>query len=367
MKKSLLIASCLLSFSFAQNINYARGDIQTLTLPKNKIDIYGSMLKMNDTLDVLDIKQKEFGGTANYDAIGDLNGYDIGIRYGLLDDLSLFYNRSKQQIEYSSNEISNTKDRFFLRYNLFNNNIAVLNSGVSIDFGFETNRLEDFYYNDFTTINTLIKKVLPNDDASLKYSDGITPFSGEPFARAEGYYAYFNHALTQLSDDPYIALKDTSDRSSFIRFLTGYYTKNSSINFYFGLKNTKIKSLITTTDEILSIAKTAGFDLNRRLDRDENMLFAGFSITKEKNGKIVEFSYEYDRFDRDDDLGYIDFNHVINIGFSKVITKNLLFFVNGKLLYRQFNGEIPYLYNQYTQTSYDHKYGYTQMGIMISF
>jgi hypothetical protein len=97
------------------------------------------------------------------------------------------------------------------------------------------------------------------------------------------------------------------------------------------------------------------------------MLFAGFSITKEKNGKIVEFSYEYDKFDRDDELGYIDFNHVINIGFSKVITKNLLFFVNGKLLYRQFNGEIPYLYNQYTQTSYDHKYGYTQMGIMISF
>jgi tetrahydromethanopterin S-methyltransferase subunit G len=371
MKKVLVATSCLMSLLYSENINYARSNLQTLTLQKNKIDIYGSILKMNNTLDVLKIKESEFGGTANYNSIGDLSGHDIGIRYGLLENLSIFYSNSKQDIQYSSNTLSNTRNELFVRYNLFNNPYVTLNSGISIDFGIIQNKLKDFYYEDLANINTLIKKFVPNENISLKYLDGIQKEEYERRPKPEGYYIFLDDGsyvnLSQepysLSRSPYISLEDTYDSSKYIRVLTGYYTKHSTVNFFAGIKQTKISSLITTNDEILEISDK----FNKRLDRNENMLFAGFSFTKEYNTKILEFSYEYDKFDRDDNLDYINSNHIINIGLSKIVNENLLMFINGKLMYRQFNGQIPYLYNEYTQTSYDHKYGYAQAGLIISF
>jgi hypothetical protein len=216
-------------------------------------------------------------------------------------------------------------------------------------------------------MNDLIKKVLPNKSAKIEYSDGTTVFDNDPFPSEEGYYAYFNGRRTPLTQDPFVALKDTSDESIFIKILTGFYANHSLSDFYIGYKKTKIKNLITTTDEIKKLAADEGYDLEKRLDRDEKMLFFGFNYSKESGSYIYEFNYEYEKFFRDEGLDYINYNHIVNASISYTITKNFLVNIGGKIMYRQFNGQIPYLYNKYTQTSYDHKYGYASVGLQYNF
>lgn len=351
----------------AENINYANSDIHTLTLKKGRVEFFADYLKMNDQLDIFNIKKHEFKNAKNFDAIGDLTGYRVGFRYGLSDKLMLSYGRTHQKIGYSSDNIFNNRDNLYLRDNLFQYPSAFFNSGVSLDIGFERNSLDDFYLRDLETINSLIHKILPNKSAELRYSDGKTPFKGEPKARKKGYYAYFNHTTTKLKNSPYVALKKTNDNSIFFRLLTGFYKNNSLTDFYLGLKRTKINNLITTTDEIKKLALDQGYNVEKNLDRFETMAFGGLNYSLNIGKFIYEFNYEYEKFFRSKGLDYIDYNHIIRASISYIVNKKLFLNIGGKFMYRQFNGQIPYLYNKYTQTSFDHKYGYVSFGAEYHF
>jgi len=365
--KIFIIVVLSLSYGLSKNLNYAIHDAHTLTIPKNQLTISYDYMLMNDTVDVLDIKEKEFGNSTKYDAIGDLNGHNIKLRYGILDDLMIGVRFKKEDIQYSSNTITNTNIDTYMRYNIFNHKYATLNSGLSFDIGYVSNKLDDFYMRDITAINDMIDRVLPNENAQIKYSDGVTPFSGEPFPRAQGYYTYFNNVTTTISNAPYVSLQDTKDESLYLRLLTGFYNKNNITDFYIGIKYTSIDTLITTTQEIIDLAAAKNFDLEKYLNRDEQMISIGMNHTLESKNFIYEFGFEYDKFIRDKGLNYIDFNYIIDSDISYKLTKHTLLFIGAKIMYRQLNGEIPYLYNEYSQTSYDHKYGYAKAGLQVSF
>lgn len=364
---NLLILIFLTSTAFAKNINYAKSDVHTLTLKKGEIELFGTFLKMNDQIDIFNIKQQEIGSIGKYDAIGDLTGYLLGFRYGFSDSLMLSYSRTHQKIGYSSDNIFNNRDNIYLRYNIFQDPLSFFNSGITLDVGFERNKLDDFYLTDIQTINSLINKILPNEKAEIRYSDGQTAFENEPDPREKGYYTYFNNTTTKLSQDPYIVLKDTKDDSFYLRLITGFYTNKSLTDFYIGFKKTKIKNLITTTEEIKRLALDEGYDVEKNLDRYETMAFFGINYSLNYGKFIYEFNYEYEKFFRDKELNYIDYNHIINASISYAITNNFLINIGGKFMYRQLNGQIPYLYNKYTQTSYDHKYGYATFGLQYAF
>ncbi len=349
------------------NIRYAKSDLHTLSISKNQIDISLEYRLLNDTVDIFNLKEKELGGIKGFASIGDLNGYGISLRYGIKSNLMIDYKHDTDSIEYLSDTMKNSRDELYLRYHLFENDFAYFNSGVSFDIGYMRNSLDDFYLKDIKAINEMIKRVLPGKDAKLLYSDGVTPFSGEPFARTKGYYSYFNHTMTKLAKDPYISITNTKDDSFFLRVLSGFNTDKKVFDMYTGYRYTKIKSTISSTDEIVRLAKTKGYDLKKILDRDENMLFLGFNYSQNIKRFIYEFNYEYDRFFRGSGLGYLNSNHIINASISYVLDKNTLLSLGGKIMYRQFNGVIPYLYNKYTQTTFDHKYGYMTFGIEYKF
>ena len=166
---------------------------------------------------------------------------------------------------------------------------------------------------------------------------------------------------------PYIALKNTYDKSKYFRILTGYYTTNSILDFYIGIKQTTIYNTITANDELVKLAKDQGYDLKRSLNRDEQMYMLGFNYTIESKKFIYELNMEYDKFIRDRGLDYIDYNFITDATISYKLTNNILLFSGAKIMYRQLNGIVPYLYNQYTQTSYDHKYGWARFGVQYSF
>jgi hypothetical protein len=359
LDKIYIIIGLLSSSIYAQNLNYAVNDIHTLTVPKGKVSISLSKQLMNDTVDVLKIKESEFGNNSKFDAIGDLDGNAIRLRYGISDKLMLNLNYEKQNIQYSDNTMTNTKEDIYLRYNIFQYQNTVFNSGISIDVGYVRNKLDDFYLRDLTQINELGQKLSKKLGVS-EFKLQESPLGGYELIDSKG-------APFPLKDNPWIALKDTSDESKYIRLLTGFYTKQSTMDFFVGLKTTEIKNIITTNNELLIGAKTKGYDLEQNLARSEKMYMAGFNYSVEHNKFLYEFGFEYDKFIRDDGLDYIDFNYIFDMNITRYINENLSIFVGTKIMYRQLNGQIPYLYNEHTQTSYDHKYGYANAGIQFNF
>jgi hypothetical protein len=359
----------IIPISAGQNVNYAYHDIHTLTIPKGSLSTTLSIQLMNDTIDVLNIKESEFGNSNKYDAIGDLMGGEVKFKYGITDKLMVGLEASRQDIDYASNTITNNKQDLFFRYNIFQYPLAFLNSGISVDAGFVRNKLDDFYMRDINTINDMIKRRFPNKNAKLRYADGVNAWTGEPFPRAKGYYTIFNGAPDPqpLNNDPYMSLENTKDESLYYRFLTGFYTNSTIIDFYVGVKQTKIKTLINTTQEIKNRGLAKGYDLEKILDRDEIMYMVGFNQTIEKDKFIYELGIEYDRFARDAGLDYIDFNYIVDADISYKLNNKMILFMGGKIMYRQLNGQIPYLYNEYSDTSYDHKYGFARFGIQYNF
>lgn len=93
----------------------------------------------------------------------------------------------------------------------------------------------------------------------------------------------------------------------------------------------------------------------------------GFNVSTFFANLLWELNYEYSKILRGAGLEYVDFNHILHATLGRKLSENLLGFITAKYMYRQFNGEVPYLYNEYTQTTFDHNYGYVKFGLMYSF
>lgn len=364
---------------YGQNLNYTENDMQTLTLPKQTITFSYSYLLMNDTVDILKIKESEFGGNSNFDAMGDLSGEEFKVRYGLANDLTISYRSSVQSIEFGNNNMNNKKDDIFLRYNFFNNKYTTLSSGISLDMGYTTNKLTDYYMRDKEQIKTYVNRIpidelvsssdqvgqfTANDPEVTKFNPfGTNPNIGDYYFIQDGSKILIDDISSMIDDvidlNSYVALKDTSDSSYYLRLLTGYYLDKSLMNFYIGYKETNIKNTIEGNIQSVIIKK--------ELNRKEKMYLAGINYTLESKKYIYEFGLEYDKFKRDEGLDYIDYNVIIDGTLSYKYNDHILLYAGAKLMYRQLNGQIPYLYNKYTQTTYDHKYGYTKFGVQYRF
>ena len=338
---------------FAKNINYAMSDIHTLTIPKNSLHLTASYMLINDSIDLLNVKQSVSGGNSNFNSLGNMNGYEFGLAYGLTDNFMISYKINQQKISYSNNDFENTKNEIFARYNVLQNSGAVFNSGISLDVGFINNSLKNIYITNIDDINKLAKRYSGGDFKIVPNNGGLDVVNGNQY--------------TPLTYYPWVGLEDTSDNSLYLRALTGFHSDNGLYDFYIGMKYTKINNTITANDELLSLASNNNLNIYKDLARTEEMYFLGTNISYDIYDYILEFAYEFDYFKRDSNLDYINFNHVVDLSLAYEVSKNLLIFAGGKFMYRQLNGQIPYLYNQYTQTTYDHIYGYAKFGITYNF
>ncbi|MEA2019018.1 MAG: hypothetical protein U9N59_11275, partial [Campylobacterota bacterium] len=337
LDKLLISLGFSLSSLFSQNLNYAVHDIHTLTIPKNQFNFSYDYMLMNDTVDILNIKESEFGNSTKYDAIGDLNGHNIKLRYGILDNLMIGVKFKKEDIQYSSNTLTNTNVDTYMRYNIFNHKNTTLNSGLSFDIGYVSNKLDDFYLRNESEIDSLGDKVIQEKGIIKQITDNTDPIL------SNGDYYIFNNETADPNDkikldnnsfsalrnglsvsDMWIALKNVSDESHYIRLLTGFYDKKQAIDFYIGFKKTKIKGVITANDEILDYASSIGEDIEVKLDRSESMYMIGMNYTLESKNFIYEFGFEYDKFIRDDSLSYVNFNYILDLDISYKYNKNTL-------------------------------------------
>jgi len=157
------------------------------------------------------------------------------------------------------------------------------------------------------------------------------------------------------------------DKSLYLKLISEKkLTTTSYIAFFIKYQHTSITTTLKANKELTEKGKEQGYNLHKNFDRNENSADIGFNIISGLD-YIIEFEYYWTRLYRDKGLGYVRYNHTINLDIVKPLNKKWFIYMGGQILYRQFNGKINYLYNKYSQTTFDHKYGFARVGIGRSF
>ena len=111
--KKYLLSIIGINFCFGIELNYALHQTHAFPFIKDKTEVILEYQKLNDTIDILNIKEQELGSLSNYGSIGDMNGYKINITHGLTDKITLNANINKQDIEYDDSTLSNKRLEIF--------------------------------------------------------------------------------------------------------------------------------------------------------------------------------------------------------------------------------------------------------------
>ena len=345
----------------SETINYAISDKHAFLLPKHKATLIFEYQKLNDTLDIFNIKAQELGSLSSYGSIGDMSGYNLEGRYSVSDTLMGSLKLGKEDVAYGSGALYNETIDGYMRYQLTNSSLSFVNA-TSLDIGYVLNRASTMSYDDPKFLEPLatkvldVKKTVISQNSDGTYTIGVLKKDGT------------TNLLSNLKQKPTLYIDGMRDDSLYIRAIA---EKRINPRFYISafakFSRTKIKTLVTANSELIAEAKKQNYDIVQTLDRYESSISAGWNISLNFDKLAWELTYTYSKIFRDSSLGYIDYNHIIDATVAKPIGKHWIVYMGAKLMYRQFNAEIPYLYNKYTQTTFDHKYGYARFGVEYRF
>ena len=350
--KLLLILIFTFSAVFAENILYTKNQVHAF-LPKNgTVNLFLGVQAMNDTIDILNVKEDEIDTTtAGFNTLGDMLGADIELSYSFWDNFFIYGSYGQKNIDYLGRTLENTNINTYLRYQAYKNN----NFAIAFDGGYETNIAKDSTITSSSDINPILKRISP--DTRLEII---------------GNTLFYGNSTASLSNTPYIELKETKDETFYGRGIISYKQNDLLMDLFAGYKQITVESFLDTSFANEPNIKTEleANNVNGSLssNRDDAMFFVGFSLREKFFKRIfAEFSYQYTKMLRIDGLKYIDYNHTIDMTLTYPIKDNIAVYLGGKVMSRQLNGEIPYMYNQYTQTTFDHRYGWATTGLIIKF
>jgi hypothetical protein len=216
-------------------------------------------------------------------------------------------------------------------------------------------------------------------------SKRILPGSGFEIVSSEEYgYGFKIDNMNIFSIDskklekPYISM-NTMDSSSYYSGVSVHYNHKNFYSGFFGeTGKNKIKTSIDTNLD--DYAKS----LEKYMSEKQKKMLNAFPINLERSdetyfcaGSYVQFPlifnvklnlvYSFIHLNRDKDFDYEPDNHALNISLIYPLSEKISLNLGGQYLYRQLNGVVPFLYNKYTQTTFDHKYGYLNAGITYCF
>jgi hypothetical protein len=231
------------------------------------------------------------------------------------------------------------------------------NSLISLEIGIRKNNAKDLKISDISEMNYYADK----------FKKGLTIETDKNYVWLTRKYPEMTLSIGFLKkEEPFFLIKDMKDFSNYYRLTIGKAFKIFYPNFYLEYGKTKINTKIDSNiiKMIPDKYKNRFPDLPYNLDRNENYYKFGFSLfIKTPCRTLTQIEYSYIKINRKQSLNYIDYNHILKGKIGYFINRNIILTFGGKLLYRQFNGEIPFLYNKYSQTTFDHPYGWIQFGI----
>jgi hypothetical protein len=191
-------------------------------------------------------------------------------------------------------------------------------------------------------------------NTSYRFEDGAITTSSAKLTLYDKYGEKIEPAVTidsLNSSSPYFRLNFEKKLSS-----------RSLFNIYFGGRWTDISSELGFYPDIRDMINI-GFDIPS-LNRSEYAIESGIDFVWDIEGYIAEFSYGYSHIYRERPLKRESGSHSIGLTLLKPLSKELLLYGGGEIFFQQFNSEIPYLYNRYTETQFDKKYGFAKVGLI---
>jgi len=334
-------------------LSYTSDSPASMVIPKNRIELGVFYGKVNDTIDVLNIKEQELSGVSSQfkaDSLGNYTHFKFYLNYGLTDQSMLLTSIILRSIDYGRGKLKVYSYCFSFRESFY--------SLVSFDFGIRGNLAEDKTFSDIRDINYYLHKFRP--DISIE----VDPF-----------YIWFVKETSDViikygvpkKENPNFKLRDLKDSTKFVRLTFGKAFDFIYPNVFLEYGRTKISTSIDTNlksmvpEEYRDRLPKFPIDLSR----DENYWKGGFSIFFRTPFKTLTYiEYSYVKLNRDSALGYVNYNHIVKAKVDYFLKKNIILSVGGKYLHRQFNGVIPFMYNKYSQTTFDHRYGWVEVGII---
>jgi len=357
MKKILLIWFLLNTLIlYADESFFYKKDNLHAFLPKvDSTQISVTFQKVNETIDIFNIKESEFSSsTKNFDSLGDMEGLDLNLGYTFNNQWYLNLDLNKKDIQYSSTTLTNKNLDIYLRYQVYED----LNKAFAIDVGYETNRADDTYMRSLDVINQGIKNIFSYGNLHVSKKNDVYSLVSE------------NGQTLKLKNKPYISMINTKDNSFYLRLIGSLKGESWLLDTYLGYTNVKIRNEIDSSilheDNYLLQQASRNIDLVQK--RTDDMISLGFGVTYQiYTNWYTELNYQYNRIFRTKSLDETNMNHIFDLNFIYEVNSNTSLYIGGKLMTNQFNGEIPYLYGEYTDTSFDHKYGFANIGFNYNF
>jgi len=339
----------------AQTVSYLKNTIHAFLPKKGEVSIGLGMEMINSTIDVLKIKEQELGGSGqDLSSIGDMDSIYLDTSYTFTDDFYLHADYNRKYLQYAGSTLINNNIDLYLRYQVYRDD----SFAFAVDGGLVVNIAEDIKIYDIDTINSSIGKVASGKDIKISQDGKEISYTDSSGTKT----------TASLSIKPYLALLDTYDQSLYYRLVASFKSENILFDLFGGYKQIKVNYAIDSSlahEEAL--VNEVGDKASVTQDRADGMLFVGAGLRYNIGSWYGEANYKYNKMLRIEGLGEIDYNHVFDLNLIYSFNTNFSVYIGGKLMTRQFNGEIPYLYTQYSQTTFDHPYGYLNMGTTIKF
>jgi hypothetical protein len=338
-----------------------------LPLSKGKIEASLDYQIINDSVDVLGVRKDEYEKLSSVDratAPGDLWGVRLMFNYGLFKNTTLMSSFQYRSQDYGFDAVGIKTFDLSLKQSLFNENDLHF-PNLAFDVGLRFNSAESIIYNDQSELNAIVQRLSPGTNIRIRIDENFVWFDQE----INGDQFSFG-ARRQGRPDPQVIIRDLWDFSSYVRLTIGRNWNRFFPNLFVEYGYTEISSEVDTTfteyipDEFKDDLPRFPIDLSR----SENYVKAGMSLQiKLPFRTLFQLEYDYLKLYRGDNLDYMDNNSIIKMDISYFSTPKLVFNIGGIYFERQLNGEIPLLYNRYTQTTFDHPYGYVHIGLTYFF
>ena len=351
MRLILFILFSISLFASSEFLNYAILNNQAFPIKKNIRSFKLAYLRLNDALDFFNIREQELGDLANEKtSIGNLDGFETEFIYSWSNDNSIFLNWQNINLVYWNKKLRDNKITIFNRWNFYRHRLTLRKKiNFALDFGLTVDKSEDIKISDSRFLNSMLNKIKPNSGYTIQ-DDGTIEKDGSEIS------IYDDNGNRII---PTIVIQDLSFNQYFFQLNAGMRIFRKSVtNLYFKYSYLNINSEISAV----------GFENipTKDLGRDEHIFTTGFSWTSDFNFLLFELDYSFSKILREE-LHYKDYSHKLEIALSKPIKRNFLIFVSGKIMFQQFIEDLPYLYNQYTETQFDKKYGFAKFGFIYKF
>lgn len=351
-------------FGMDQNEIVMRDNPLATTLPEDRFELSLDYLSINDTLDIFDVRDNEFADNRNIDSatLGDLKGGRLLLNYGLFPRTMLMAGVAYTDMDYLGSSLETTTLDLSVRQMLIDSGQSGFPFNITIDLGVNANIGKDTVFTSESSINLIIDR-FTDENISVEINDQ---------------YVWF-HRKTDSSEislgvpregkpDPDVSIKEMQDISPFIRLTAGEKFEHFFPNIFVEYGHTFIDSQIdsTLTAYFHDVLEDRIPDLPMDLGREENYLKLGANILVKLPWRfLVGLEYNYLKLFRDSGLDYLDYNQIVNADLYYRITDRVTLNVGGSYFERQLNGILPFLYNEYTQTTFDHKYGLVRFGVTV--